>query len=51
MPEQLRDKYQYFTKADLSKLRTVGYTAPMTSLEEGTRLYVQNYLSAADPYR
>lgn len=51
MPEQLRDKYQYFTKADLSKLRTIGYTAPMTSLEEGTRLYVQNYLSAADPYR
>ena len=50
MPESLRPKYQYYTKADISKLRAAGYTRPMTPLEEGVRLYVQNYLNAPDPY-
>ena len=51
MPELLRDKYQYYTKADLSNLRSIGYTAPMTSLEDGVFAYVQNYLSQEDMYR
>ena len=51
MPETLRDKYQYYTKANLAKLRAAGYTAPMTKLEEGVRQYVQGYLDAADTYR
>lgn len=51
MPEELRGKYQYYTQADLTKLRMAGYTAPMTSLEEGIRQYVQNYLNKEDMYR
>ena len=51
MPETLRDKYQYYTKANLAKLRAAGYTAPMTNLEDGVRQYVQNYLNAPDIYR
>ncbi len=51
MPEALRDQYQYFTQADLTKLRSVGYTEPMTSLEEGAALYVQRYLNQEDCYR
>lgn len=50
MPEELRGKYQYYTKANLTKLRGVGYDLPMTTLEEGVRQYVQNYLNAEDPY-
>ena len=51
MPETLRDKYQYYTQANLTKLRAVGYTAPMTSLEDGVRQYVQGYLNCEDMYR
>jgi ADP-L-glycero-D-manno-heptose 6-epimerase len=43
-PEDIRDKYQYFTEADMSKLREAGYTAPFTSLEDGIADYVKNYL-------
>ena len=50
MPEQLRGKYQYYTKANLDKLRKIGYTKPMTSLEDGVREYVQNYLNKEDMY-
>ncbi|HEU0118866.1 MAG TPA: ADP-glyceromanno-heptose 6-epimerase [Alphaproteobacteria bacterium] len=50
MPEELRGKYQYFTEADMGKLRSVGYTAPFTSLEDGVKLYVQDYLAKADKY-
>ncbi len=50
MPEDLKGKYQYFTEAPMEKLRAAGYTAPMTSLEEGIRDYVRNYLMQADPY-
>ncbi|NCD32961.1 MAG: ADP-glyceromanno-heptose 6-epimerase [Spartobacteria bacterium] len=45
MPETLRAKYQYYTKADPAKLRQAGYTVPFTSLEDGTRDYVRNYLA------
>ena len=44
MPEQLRPKYQYFTSAQIGKLRSVGYTKPMTPLAEAVTDYVQNYL-------
>ncbi len=44
MPETLRDKYQYFTRAEMGKLRSYGYTRPMTSLEDGVKDYVCNYL-------
>ncbi|HEU5081642.1 MAG TPA: ADP-glyceromanno-heptose 6-epimerase [Opitutaceae bacterium] len=44
MPETLRGKYQYYTKADISKLRSTGYAAPVTPLAEAVRDYVQGYL-------
>lgn len=50
-PEQIRDKYQYFTEADMSKLRSMGYNGQATPLEEGIRQYVQDYLHTEDPYR
>ena len=50
MPETIRGKYQYFTEADISQLRSAGYTAPFTSLEAGIADYVNNYLTASDPY-
>lgn len=43
-PEDIRDTYQYFTEADMSKLIGVGYNLPFTSLEDGVSDYVQNYL-------
>ncbi len=43
-PEDIRDKYQYFTEADMGKLRSVGYHREFTSLEEGVGDYVSNYL-------
>lgn len=50
MPETLREKYQYYTCADIGKLRSAGFSESMTSLEEGVRDYVQNYLEAPTPY-
>ena len=44
MPEDIRDKYQYFTEANMAKLRAAGYTKPFTTLEEGVHDYVANYL-------
>lgn len=44
MPEVLRGKYQYYTKADISKLRSTGYTRPLTPLAEAVRDYVQAYM-------
>jgi ADP-L-glycero-D-manno-heptose 6-epimerase len=43
-PIDIRDKYQYFTQADMEKLSRAGYTASFTSLEEGVNDYVKNYL-------
>lgn len=45
MPLTLRDKYQYFTEADVRKLRAGGYDAPFYSLEDGVKDYVQTYLN------
>ena len=43
-PEDIRDAYQYFTEADLNKLRSAGYNEEFTSLEDGIEDYVSNYL-------
>jgi ADP-L-glycero-D-manno-heptose 6-epimerase len=51
MPEPLQQKYQYFTQADISKLRGVGYEAPFNSIERGVEDYVLQYLNTGDPYR
>jgi ADP-L-glycero-D-manno-heptose 6-epimerase len=45
-PLELRERYQYFTQADMTKLRRAGYTAPFTSLERGVHEYVQLLLAA-----
>lgn len=45
MPEDIREKYQYFTEADMHKLRDAGYHEGFYSLEEGIKDYVQNYLT------
>ena len=44
MPETIRDKYQYFTQADLTRLKLAGYKKPATSLENAVADYVRNYL-------
>jgi ADP-L-glycero-D-manno-heptose 6-epimerase len=44
MPEVLRAKYQYFTQADIGKLRTAGYTRPLTPLADAVADYVKGYL-------
>lgn len=43
-PIDIRDKYQYFTEADMRKLRSTGYDKPFTTLEAGVSDYVKNYL-------
>jgi ADP-L-glycero-D-manno-heptose 6-epimerase len=44
MPEDIREKYQYFTEANMQKLHKAGYTDSFYSLEEGVGDYVRNYL-------
>lgn len=43
-PEDIRDTYQYFTEADMEKLRSYGYDRPFYTLEEGVEEYVREYL-------
>lgn len=43
-PEDIREKYQYFTEANMEKLRAAGYTKPFYTLEEGISEYVRTYL-------
>jgi ADP-L-glycero-D-manno-heptose 6-epimerase len=43
-PIDIRDKYQYFTEANMTKLRSVGYNKPFSTLEDGVSDYVRNYL-------
>lgn len=45
MPEDIRDKYQYFTEARMEKLIAAGYNTPLCSLEDGVDDYVRNYLN------
>ncbi|MGB1547791.1 MAG: ADP-glyceromanno-heptose 6-epimerase [Alphaproteobacteria bacterium] len=49
-PEGVRERYQYFTQAEMSRLRQAGYDQPFHSLEEGVARYVHDYLNTADPY-
>ncbi len=44
-PADIRDKYQYFTEANMSKLIQSGYDIPFHTLEEGVKDYVENYLA------
>jgi ADP-L-glycero-D-manno-heptose 6-epimerase len=44
MPEDIRDKYQYFTEARMDKLYNAGYHEPFYALEQGVDDYVRNYL-------
>lgn len=48
-PEDIRDKYQYFTEADMNKLLKAGYDGHFTTLEEGISDYTTSYL-AKDSY-
>lgn len=45
MPADLRDQYQYHTRADITKLRAAGYHANFTSLEDGVMRYIRRYLT------
>ena len=45
-PIDIRDKYQYFTEANMNKLKAIGYTKPFSTLEEGVADYVKNYLAS-----
>jgi ADP-L-glycero-D-manno-heptose 6-epimerase len=51
MPKNIRDRYQYFTQADLAKLRQAGYREEFTPLEEAVKDYVQKYLMINDYLR
>ena len=51
VPDAIRERYQYFTQADMTALRKAGYERPFLSVEEGVADYVQNYLATDDPYR
>ncbi len=50
MPKDLQGKYQYFTEANIRKLRAAGYEESFYSLEDGVKDYVQNYLMQEDQY-
>ena len=45
MPDDLKNTYQYFTQANMQKLKDAGYANEFYSLEEGVEDYVKNYLS------
>ncbi len=49
-PEDIRDKYQYFTEAKMDKLLNIGYDKGFRTLEEGVKDYVQNYLTTNTYY-
>jgi ADP-L-glycero-D-manno-heptose 6-epimerase len=50
MPEDIRDRYQYFTQAETGRLRAAGYSLPFTTLEDGVHRYVRQHLATTDPY-
>lgn len=43
-PADIRDKYQYFTEANMEKIKSVGYVKEFHTLEDGTSDYVHNYI-------
>lgn len=50
-PAEIRERYQYFTQAEMGRLRAAGYQADFFSVEQGVREYVTRYLTTDDPYR
>lgn len=48
MPDSIKNQYQYYTQADITKLRDAGFKKPTTTLEEAIKDYVQNYLQTGD---
>ncbi len=50
-PEEIRDRYQYFTQAEMGRLRAAGYDRPFRTVEQGVADYVQHHLATDDPYR
>ena len=50
LPNDLKEKYQYFTEANINKIRSVGFKSKFKSLSEGVTDYMQNYLVTNDPY-
>ncbi len=50
MPENIKNSYQYFTQADIKKIRNAGYRENLLSLEESIQDYIKNYLLKEDPY-
>jgi len=50
MPEMLRNQYQYFTQAEMKKLKNAGCPVKFASLEDSVRDYVINYLQKSDPH-
>lgn len=50
IPVDIRNTYQYFTEANMDKLKSIGYSKPFTSLEEGVHDYVVNYLTKNRTY-
>jgi ADP-L-glycero-D-manno-heptose 6-epimerase len=50
-PEAIRPNYQYFTEARMERIRALGFPARTSTLDEDVRVYVQDYLAAADRYR
>lgn len=49
-PEDIRDKYQYYTEATMQKTQSAGYNIPFTPLEDAVKDYVQNYLQHGKTY-
>ncbi len=49
-PEHIRDRYQYYTRAEMGTLRAAGFAAPFTSLEDGVGRYVTGFLDTDDRY-
>ena len=50
MPEILKEKYQYYTKADTGKLKSVGYKKEITPINKAVEDYVANYLNTGNPF-
>ncbi len=50
-PVEIRDKYQYFTQASMTRLRAAGYDRPFSELEDGVAAYLKNFLEQDDPYK
>jgi len=50
MPIDIRDKYQYYTQANMQKLRDAGYSEAFYTLEQGVDDYVRNYLQTLSYY-